>query len=335
MTTRMLLLGFLVIASPAYAQHRELERDMLSGEEFVSTFSIVAYDPETRELGVGVQSRAFRAGAIVPYAVAGIGAIATQAAANQTYGPRAIELLREGRSPAEVIQIMTSEDPGRDRRQVAVIDARGRAAAYTGGGLPAEAGRWASHIIGTNYSVQGNTLAGRQVVEEMARAFEETAGELSERLMAALDAGQAAGGDIRGMQAAGIYVVRPIDGGRTTDKWVDIRVDDAVDPFKELRRLLHVTLSSRRADRAEALREEGRIEEAIAEQEAATHMYPGRDSYLFTLAELYAEAGRDRAALNALRAAIRSSERWKGDARASTSFQRFRGTEEFEVLTGG
>jgi len=329
---RMLLVGFLLVASPVYAQHHEL--DVPAGEEFVSTFSIIAYDPATQELGVGVQSRAFRAGAIVPYAVAGLGAIATQAAANQTYGPRAIELLKEGRSPQEVIQVMTSEDPGRDRRQVAVIDARGRAAAYTGPGLPAEPGRWASHIVGTNYSVQGNTLAGRQVVEEMARAFEETGGELSERLMAALDAGQAAGGDIRGMQAAGIYVVRPIDGNRTTDKWVDIRVDDAVDPFRELRRLLDITLSSRRADRAEALREEGRIEEAIAEQEAAARMYPGRDSYLFTLAELYAEAGRDRAALNALRGAIRSSERWKQDARASTSFRRFHGAEEFEVLTG-
>ncbi len=305
------------------------------GAEDVSTFSIIGFDPETQELGVGVQSRAFRAGAIVPYAVAGVGAVATQASANQSYGPRAIGLLREGRTPEEVVRIITDEDPGRDVRQVAVIDTQGRVAAHTGADRVARPNQFAGHILGTNYSVQGNTLAGRQVITEMARAYEETEGELAEKLMAALEAGEAAGGDTRGMQAAGIYVVKPIDGDRTTDKWVDIRVDDAADPYKELRRLLNISLAPRHAERAEALKGEGRTAEAIAALEQALDLYPHRDSYLFTLAEWYAEAGRDRDALNSLRAAIRIRDIWREEARTSDAFSDLRGTEEFQLLTSG
>ena len=314
---------------------REPEAADPLGDEDVSTFSIIGFDPETQELGVGVQSRAFRAGAIVPYAVAGVGAIATQASANQSYGPRAIELLRAGRTPEEVVRIITDEDPGRDVRQVAVIDTQGRVAAHTGADRVARPNQFAGHILGTNYSVQGNTLAGRQVIIEMARAYEETEGELAEQLMAALEAGEAAGGDTRGMQAAGIYVVKPIDGTRTTDKWVDIRVDDAVDPYRELRRLLNISLAPRQAERAEELMAEGRAEDAIAALERALAMYPHRDSYLFTLAEWYAEAGRDRNALNSLRAAIRIRDVWRGEARASAAFIGLHDTEEFRLLISG
>jgi len=305
------------------------------GDEDISTFSIIGFDPETQELGVGVQSRAFRAGAIVPYAVAGVGAVATQASANQSYGPRAIGLLREGRTPEEVVRIITDEDPGRDVRQVAVIDTEGQVAAHTGADRVARPNQFAGHILGTNYSVQGNTLAGRQVITEMARAYEETEGELAEKLMAALEAGEAAGGDTRGMQAAGIYVVKPIDGSRTTDKWVDIRVDDAVDPYRELRRLLNISLAPRHAERAETLMAEGHAEDAIAALERALAMYPHRDSYLFTLAEWYAEAGRDRDALNSLRAAIRIRDIWSEEARTSASFNGLRDTEEFRLLISG
>ena len=305
------------------------------GDEDVSTFSIIGFDPETQELGVGVQSRAFRAGAIVPYAVAGVGAVATQASANQSYGPRAIGLLREGRTPEEVVRIITDEDPGRDVRQVAVIDTQGRVAAHTGADRVARPNQFAGHILGMNYSVQGNTLAGRQVITEMARAYEETDGELAEKLMAALEAGEAAGGDTRGMQAAGIYVVKPIDGTRTTDKWVDIRVDDAVDPYRELRRLLNISLAPRQAERAETLMADGRAEDAISALERALAMYPHRDSYLFTLAEWYAESGRDRDALNSLRAAIRIRDIWREEARASAAFNGLRDTEEFRLLISG
>ena len=138
-----------------------------AGEEIVATFSIVARDPATGELGVAVQSRAFRAAAIVSYAKAGVGAVATQASANQSYGPEGLALLEQGRSPEEVVRQLTEADPGRDRRQLAVIDARGRVKAFTGSGTS----DWAGHIEGDNYSVQGNILAGEAVVREMARAF--------------------------------------------------------------------------------------------------------------------------------------------------------------------
>jgi len=211
-------------------------------QEMTGTFSIVARDPATGELGVGVQSRAFAVGSRVPHARAGVGAIATQASTNVAYGVEGLALLERGLSPDEVVKRLTEADPRRSRRQLAILDARGRVKAYTG----AETNPWAGHIEGENYSVQGNILAGEAVVKEMARAFEETRGELAVRLMAALDAGQAAGGDKRGVQSAAILVVKPIDSpDRTTDKWVDIRVDDSGNPLGELRRLLNIVIANR------------------------------------------------------------------------------------------
>lgn len=210
------------------------------GEEIIATFSIVALDPETEELGVAVQSRAFRAGAIVSYAKAGVGAVATQASANQAYGPEGLALLEQGLSPEDVVGRLTDADEGRDRRQLAVIDASGRVKAYTGSGTS----DWAGHIEGENYSVQGNILVSEAVVQAMAEAFESAEGVLAERFMDALDAGQAAGGDSRGKQSGGILIVKPIgDSNRTTDRWVDIRVDDHETPFVEMRRLMEMAVA--------------------------------------------------------------------------------------------
>ena len=225
-----------------------------TGEEVIATFSIVARDPATEELGVAVQSRAFRAAAIVSYAKSGVGAIATQASANQSYGPRGLELLEQGLSPDEVVARLTNADEGRDRRQLAVIDAQGRVSAYTG----SRTSDWAGHIEGNNYSVQGNILVSEQVVQAMAQAFETAEGELAERLMAALDAGQAAGGDARGKQSGGILVVKPIgDSGRTTDRWIDVRVDDHPTPFLEIRRLMNMAVSRNKTRLATQLASEG------------------------------------------------------------------------------
>jgi uncharacterized Ntn-hydrolase superfamily protein len=211
-------------------------------QEMTGTFSIVARDAATGELGVGVQSRAFAVGSRVPHAKAGVGAIATQASTNVAYGVEGLALLEKGFSPEEVVKRLTDADDRRDRRQLAVLDAKGRVKAYTGAGTNA----WAGHIEGENYSVQGNILAGEAVVKEMARAFESTKGELALRLMAALDAAQAAGGDKRGVQSAAILVVKPIDSPeRTTDKWIDIRVDDSANPLGELRRLLDMAIARR------------------------------------------------------------------------------------------
>src|SRR5262245_51408544 len=191
-------------------------------DPWFGTFSIIAFDPATSELGVGVQSRAFGAGAAVPFAKPGVGAVATQAAANRLYGPKAIALLEQGLSPEEVVKRITDEDEGRDTRQVAVIDTKGRSAVYTGRRVidrnsdPKDLvhlGGYAGHISGKNFSVQGNTLASVEVVKAMAAAYEQGKGSMAERLMDALDAGQSKGGDTRGMQSAGLIVVKPITPG--------------------------------------------------------------------------------------------------------------------------
>ena len=303
-----------------------------AGEEIVATFSIVARDPATDELGVAVQSRAFRAGAIVSYAKAGVGAIATQAAANQTYGPRGLELLELGLSPGEVVDHLTGSDPGLDRRQLAVIDDQGRVRAYTGSATS----DWAGHIEGENYSVQGNILAGEAVVQAMAEAFESSSGPLALRLMDALDAGQAAGGDARGKQAGGVLVVRPIgDSGRTTDRWVDVRVDDHAEPFKELRRLVNMSVSRIRSRDARELAERGRFEEAIAAQKEAIAIVPGEDQLIYGLARLYARANDAANAAATLAEAIKIDARWRGLAASQADFDNIRDNAEFQRLIGG
>ena len=327
--TRSLLL-LVLLCSPALGQ--KLPLDQAEGaEEIVATFSIVARDPATQELGIAVQSRAFRAGAIVPFAKAGVGAIATQAAANQSYGPRGMAMLEQGMSPEQVVQRLTSEDSGRATRQLAIIDAQGRLKAYTGTGTNA----WAGHIEGKDYSVQGNILAGEGVVKAMAKAFEETKGELAVRLMAALDAGQAAGGDARGMQAGAIYVVKPItDPSVTTDKWVDVRVDDSPNPFKELRRLLNIALAGRHSQLSGQLATEGKFTDAIEAQKQALTMNPTDDQLIYGLAQRYAQAGDAPNSVKTLKQAIAKHAGWKVLAGRNVNFDKVKGDPEFKKLIG-
>lgn len=302
-----------------------------TGEEIIATFSIVARDPLTEELGVAVQSRAFRAAAIVSYAKSGVGAIATQASANQSYGPRGLELLEQGLSPDAVVTRLTNADEGRDRRQLAVIDAQGRVSAYTG----SRTSDWAGHIEGNNYSVQGNILVSEEVVQAMAQAFETAEGELAERLMAALDAGQAAGGDARGKQSGGILVVKPIgDSGRTTDRWIDVRVDDHPTPFLEIRRLMNMSVSRNKTRLATQLASEGRFPDAIAAQRKAIAMRPGNDQYLYGLARLHARAGNTASAIEVLSQAIVMNERWQEQARSESDFESISSDRRFRRLIG-
>lgn len=200
----------------------------------VATFSIVARDPRAGELGVAVQSRFLAVGAVVPWARAGVGAVATQAWANPTFGPRGLELLAQGEAPEAALARLLEGDPGRERRQVALLDAQGRAAAHTG----KECLPWAGAVTGEDFACLGNILAGEEVVRAMARAFRETSGDLGDRLLAALEAGQAAGGDLRGRQSAALLVVREGAGyGGLTDRYRDLRVDDHPEPIRELRRI--------------------------------------------------------------------------------------------------
>lgn len=204
---------------------------------YVATFSIVGRDPANGDLGVAVASKFLAVGAVVPFAQAGAGAVATQAMANMTYGPRGLELMAAGRSASETLGELLSSDADRDQRQVGIVDAQGGSAAHTGKAcFP-----WAGHLTGENYSIQGNILAGRDVVEAMQSAFLGTSGELAERLMAALQAGDQEGGDSRGRQGAALYVARAGGSyGGVMDRYVDLRVDDHPNPVDELQRLLEL-----------------------------------------------------------------------------------------------
>ena len=209
------------------------------------TFSIVAFDPKTKDLGVAVESKFIAVGSVVPWVEAGVGAIATQSWANTTYGPRGLAFLRKGAHPKDILKRLVRVDENAAQRQVGVVDARGRAAAFTGD----ECFEWAGHVVGRTYAVQGNILTGEEVVKAMARAFESTDGDLPVRLLAALTAGQKAGGDRRGQQSAALLVVRKRGGyGGFSARWSDVRVDDHPAPIEELIRVFNlydVTLLNR------------------------------------------------------------------------------------------
>ena len=208
----------------------------------VTTFSIVGRDPENGDIGVAVQSKFFAVGSVVPWAKAGVGAVATQSWANTTYGPKGLELLENGLTAQQALDQLIASDDGRSQRQVGIVDISGNVANYTGD----ECLEWAGACRGGNYTAQGNFLAGEAVVDAMGTAFEETEGELAEKLMAALIAGQEKGGDRRGQQAAALLVVRENGGDDGfNDRYIDLRVDDHKQPIEELHRLLKIRLSMR------------------------------------------------------------------------------------------
>jgi len=230
----------------------------------LATFSIVARNPENGDLGIAVQSKFPAVGAIVPWAKANVGAIATQAWANAAYGPDGLEYLSEGKSAQEALKLLLSQDQGSEHRQVGIVDASGEVAVHTG----SECMEWAGHIIGDGYCCQGNILTGPDVVGDMSRAFDDTSGDLIDKLFAALNAGQSAGGDRRGKQSSAILVVREAGGYEGgNDRYVDVRVDDHPHPIRELKRifdLYDMTLLSRE-DPSDLLNIEGQVSKKIEE----------------------------------------------------------------------
>lgn len=244
------------------------------------TWSIVARDPDTGYLGIAVASRFFAVGAVVPFIRGGIGAIATQAFVSPLYGADGLALLAEGHAPEAIIEILTSRDDGSSQRQLHLIDDTGRNAAFTG----EKCIDWAGHLVDDNVSVAGNMLTGPSVIAETLRAYKETAGApLAERLLAAMDAGEAAGGDKRGRQSATLKVFRDQD-----YPWLDIRADDHPDPLSELRRLyavaqerfLHVAETMPTRANPHGLTDRRLIDEKIAAHEAA-RIAEGRPSPSF------------------------------------------------------
>ncbi len=295
----------------------------------IGTFSIVAVDPKTGDLGVAVASKVLAVGAIVPYAQGGVGAIATQAFANTTYGPKGLALLRKGLTPKQVLQRLLAEDKDREHRQVGIVDAKGRAAAFTGKKcLP-----WAGHIIGKGYTVQGNILSSEQVVRAMAEAFESAQGELAERLMAALEAGDNAGGDARGKQSAALLVVRKGGGyAGFDDRYIDLRVDDHPEPIKELRRLLGLKLAWARLSEAAKWRQKGNLPKAVEVLEQALQRYPNQAVLLYDLACYLALMGRKEEALAKLERALQLDPSLKALAQKDDDLKALRDDPRFQKL---
>ncbi len=238
------------------------------------TFSIVAYDSEKKEWGVAVQSKFIAVGAIVPFAKANVGAIATQAWCNTSYGPKGLALLEQGFTAEETVQTLTRYDPKREHRQVGIVDSFGDADSFTG----KECFEWAGHIEGENYACQGNILASEDVVLAMSQAYKETKGDLVDRLFAALEAGQEEGGDKRGKQSAAILIVKEkgvYDGG--TDNYINIRVDDHPTPIKELGRIftLYDLSLLKRDDPEDIVKLEGDVLKTIKEVLKTDGFYKG------------------------------------------------------------
>jgi uncharacterized Ntn-hydrolase superfamily protein len=269
------------------------------------TYSIVAHDAETGELGVAVQSHWFSVGPIVPWAAPGIGAVATQANAEVSYGPRALELLRAGRGARETLDQLLAEDPAAQSRQVAVMDAEGEAAAHTG----SDCMPFAGHVIGDGVSCQANIMASEEVWPAMLRAFAAARGPLAMRLLDALDAGEAAGGDLRGRQSAALLVVGA--GGPSWQSQVSLRVEDDPEPLVELRRLFSIHRAYRLADQADSLVGEGRHAEAAALYRQASELAPDNHELRFWGGLGAAESGDLELAVTQVKAAIDAHPPWR------------------------
>ncbi len=284
----------------------------------VATFSIVGYDPQTGDLGVAVQSKFFAVGSVVPFAKAGVGAIATQAFANTTYGPRGLEMLASGKSAQEVVAALVAEDAQANQRQVGVVDAQGRAAAHTG----ERCLEWAGHVSGENFTAQGNILVSQATVDAMARAFRETEGSLGEKLVRALEQGQQAGGDSRGRQSAALLIVRAGGGyAGFDDRYCDLRVDDHPTPIQELRRLFDMWQGWALVIEGYKHTESQDWEAAYAAGRKAIALDPEKGEPYYHLACYYSKAGRYDDALETLKEAVQRQADLGARAKSDTDFE--------------
>ena len=260
----------------------------------ISTYSIVALDAETGQLGVAVQSHWFSVGTVVPWAKAGVGAVATQSIAEPSYGPKGLALMEKGTPADEALQSLLAKDIGKNVRQVAMVDAQGNVGVHTGSRCISHA----SHLTGKNYSVQANIMAKSTVPSAMVQAFESTTGALAERMLAALDAAEAEGGDLRGRQSAAMLVVSgEPTGDPWTDRIVDLDVADHENPLIELRRLYRISQAYRHAQRGDEYMEKNEMDSALQEYSAATKLYPENPELPFWTAVTLAQTGELEKAL--------------------------------------
>lgn len=274
----------------------------------VHTFSIVARDPSTGEMGVAVQSHWFSVGSNVAWAEAGVGAVATQSFIDPSYGRNGLELMRGGTSAEDALKTLLSKDEGRDVRQVAMIDARGHVAAHTGAKCIEAAG----DQTGKNYSVQANLMSSATVWPAMARAFEAARGDLADRMLAALDAAQGQGGDIRGRQSAALVVVRGESTGKPwADRLFDLRVDDHPEPLRELRRLVRLQRAYNHMNAGDAAVERKDNEGALREYSAAERLVPDNIEMVYWHAVALANMNRVEEALPLFRRVFNAEPNWR------------------------
>ncbi len=273
----------------------------------VHTYSIVARDPATGHLGVAVQSHWFSVGSLVTWAEAGVGAVATQSFIDPAYGPLGLQLMRAGKNAKQALAAIIASDPGEAVRQVAMIDAQGNVSAHTGSKcIPA-----AGHYVGENFSVQANLMLNDKVWPAMTEAYQKTSGDLADKMLAAMDAAQAVGGDIRGKQSAAILIVSGTNTGRPwADRVMELRVEDHPEPLQELRRLVHVHRAYQHMNAGDLAMEHNDMEKALAEYGAAQKMMPENLEMAYWTAISLANAGRLEEALPLFKKVFAGDPNW-------------------------
>lgn len=276
-------------------------------EPFAHTYSIVARDTVTGEMGVAVQSHWYSVGTIVSWGEAGVGVVATQSFVNPSFGPRGLALLKQGLDAKQVLKLLIEADEGRDVRQVSILDASGNVATHTGKLCIDDAG----HLVGDNYSVQANMMLNDKVWGAMAKSIENSSGPLAERLMLALEAAEDAGGDIRGKQSAAILVVKPKSSGQVwLDRKVDIRVDDHPEPLKELRRILKVHQAYEHMNNGDLAIEHNDMDLAMKEYSAAEEMFPENAEMKYWHAVTLANIGKVDESLPLFKEVFKKNKNW-------------------------
>ncbi len=298
----IMILSFYFLFSVSHAKQYKTDSPL------AHTYSIVAFDSETGDMGVAVQSHWFSVGTVVSWGEAGVGVVATQSFVNVSFGPRALELLKQGKTPQEVVDELLSTDEGRDFRQLAVLDAKGNAASFTGKKCIQPAG----NIVGDGFSVQANLMSNDRIWPSMAEAFTKSSGPLAERMLIALEAAENAGGDIRGRQSAALLVVRGKSTGKVwEDRLIDLRVDDSPEPLVELRRLLKVHRAYEHMNNGDLAVEKNDMEKAMQEYSAAMEMFPENLEMKYWTAITLANNGRFNEALPMLKEIFAKDKNWK------------------------
>jgi uncharacterized Ntn-hydrolase superfamily protein len=293
-----------------------------------TTYSIIAVDKETGQLGLGVQSKALSIGNRVVTGKGGVAIVAHQSSSNPMYGVMVIDAIERGMTPQQALDFTLRADQEPERRQVAVIDIQGRSAQWTSQTIT----DWKGHFCKESFCVQGNTLTGGNVLEDMAKAYEAAKGPLAERLLTALDAGQAAGGDRRGMQAAALMVVKPLVRANFDDTLVDIRVDEHKAPLVELRRILGVLRAQEAMDKVDSLLKKNDLNAALTASQNALGMSPGYDNALVAIADVNLRLGKKPESLAAIKQAIESNPSLKQEFPRNKAFAALHSDPEFLQL---